>query len=105
MLPLVRYKKVAWLSTGEVRRVLLAAVLSKAPRVVVFDKPYDGLDAPSRANLRMILSQVRDKYEVPPIFISSSYIHKIRRRPWVACVKGWTFPTLPNCITTLDHNE
>ncbi len=52
------YKKVAWLSTGEVRRVLLAAVLSKTPRVVVLDKPYDGLDAPSRENLRMILSQL-----------------------------------------------
>jgi energy-coupling factor transporter ATP-binding protein EcfA2 len=52
------YKKISWLSTGEVRRVLLAAVLSKAPRVVVLDKPYDGLDGPSRANLRMILSQL-----------------------------------------------
>lgn len=51
-------KRLSWLSSGEVRRVMLAAVLSQAPRVVVLDKPYDGLDGPSRANLRMILSQL-----------------------------------------------
>jgi ABC-type Mn2+/Zn2+ transport system ATPase subunit len=36
------------LSTGEIRKVLLAATLSQSPRVLVLDKPFDGLDAPSR---------------------------------------------------------
>lgn len=36
------------LSTGEIRKVLVAATLSQSPRVLVLDKPFDGLDAPSR---------------------------------------------------------
>jgi ABC-type multidrug transport system ATPase subunit len=54
----VWYKKLGVLSTGEVRKVLLALTLSKSPPVVVLDKPYDGLDAPSRDNLKAILSQL-----------------------------------------------
>jgi len=46
--PLLRYKKIYMLSTGEIRKVLLAATLSQSPRVLVLDKPFDGLDAPSR---------------------------------------------------------
>jgi ABC-type Mn2+/Zn2+ transport system ATPase subunit len=54
----VWYKKLSWLSTGEIRKVLLAFVLSKSPKVLVLDKPYDGLDGPSRSNLKAILSQL-----------------------------------------------
>jgi len=43
-----RYKKIFMLSTGEIRKVLVAATLSQSPRVLVLDKPFDGLDAPSR---------------------------------------------------------
>lgn len=40
------------LSTGEIRKVLLAATLSQSPRVLVLDKPFDGLDAPSRYEIK-----------------------------------------------------
>ena len=52
------YKKVGFLSTGEIRKVLLASVLSKSPQVLVLDKPFDGLDAPSRKSLKGVLSQL-----------------------------------------------
>ena len=54
----VWYKRVGVLSTGEIRKVLLAYVLSRSPQILVLEKPYDGLDAPSRLNLNMILSQL-----------------------------------------------
>ena len=52
------YKKVYMLSTGEIRKVLLASVLSKSPKILVLDKPYDGLDGPSRKSLKGVLSQL-----------------------------------------------
>ncbi len=43
------------LSTGEVRRTLLARALAAEPELLVLDEPYEGLDAASRAALAGIL--------------------------------------------------
>lgn len=50
-------KRVEVLSTGEVRKVLLARAIVRQPRLLTLDKPYDGLDAGSRERLRWILGQ------------------------------------------------
>jgi molybdate transport system ATP-binding protein len=48
------------LSTGEMRRTLLAGALSGCPGLLILDEPYDGLDAASRAAFRELLrSQMR----------------------------------------------
>jgi molybdate transport system ATP-binding protein len=44
------------LSTGELRRVLIARALAVKPRLLVLDEPFDGLDAGSRSLLRELLS-------------------------------------------------
>lgn len=43
------------LSSGELRRVLLARALSRRPGLLLLDEPYDGLDAASRAAFRDLL--------------------------------------------------
>lgn len=40
-----------FLSTGELRKTLLAAALAREPALLVLDEPYDGLDARSRREL------------------------------------------------------
>ena len=51
-------RNVQALSTGELRKGLIARALVGAPRVLVCDEVCDGLDAPSRANLLSALERV-----------------------------------------------
>lgn len=39
------------LSTGEIRKTLIARALLKSPRMLILDEPFDGLDDTSRASL------------------------------------------------------
>lgn len=51
-------RNVQALSTGELRKVLIARALAGAPRVLVCDEVCDGLDAGSRTNLLSALERV-----------------------------------------------
>lgn len=44
------------LSTGEIRRVLLARELLPSPRLLILDEPYDGLDSGGRRRLQAIMT-------------------------------------------------
>ena len=52
------WRPVGSVSTGEIRKVLLARALSRKPDLLLLDNAYDGLDAPSRAALAKLLSQM-----------------------------------------------
>jgi molybdate transport system ATP-binding protein len=51
------YRQVGSLSTGEIRKVLLARALSRRPALLILDNAFDGLDVPSRAALAELISQ------------------------------------------------
>ena len=51
-------RNVQELSTGELRKVLIARALAGKPRVLICDEVCDGLDAASRANLLSVLNRV-----------------------------------------------
>ena len=46
------------LSTGELRKVLIARALMKSPRLVVLDEPFGGIDATSREELKTLLDDL-----------------------------------------------
>jgi len=50
------YRPVTALSTGEIRKVLLARALASRPSLLVLDNAFDGLDMPSRSMLAELIS-------------------------------------------------
>ncbi len=46
------------LSTGEMRKVLIARALMKAPRLLVLDEPFGGIDAASRGELTGLFEEL-----------------------------------------------
>lgn len=54
-------KGVKYLSTGEMRKVLIARALMANPALLVLDEPFEGLDAPSRQWLRQTLDDLMKK--------------------------------------------
>ncbi len=51
-------KRVVLLSSGELRKLLLACALFAEPRVLIMDNPFIGLDAPTRLQLRQLLARL-----------------------------------------------
>ena len=46
------------LSTGEIRKVLIARALYNSPQILILDEPFDGLDSVSRTQLANIINEL-----------------------------------------------
>ena len=57
------------LSTGELRRVMIAQALSGRPRLLILDEPFDGLDSDARLRLRELLSKLA-RSDTPLILVT-----------------------------------
>lgn len=51
-------KRIVFLSSGELRRVQLARVLFKQPRILILDNPLIGLDVSTRTSLLALLNRI-----------------------------------------------
>lgn len=57
----VKDKKINYLSSGELRKLLITNALMGRPDILVLDNPFIGLDAASRGELAGALSSLRDR--------------------------------------------
>jgi energy-coupling factor transport system ATP-binding protein len=58
------------LSGGEQRRLALAVLLARRPRVLVLDEPSAGLDAPGRATLYGCIARIRRAHDTAVLIVS-----------------------------------
>jgi molybdate transport system ATP-binding protein len=52
------HRRIRELSSGEMRRFQIALALGAAPRLLILDEPYDGLDRTARQELAVILDEL-----------------------------------------------
>ncbi|MFZ2640122.1 MAG: ATP-binding cassette domain-containing protein, partial [Verrucomicrobiia bacterium] len=69
IVPLLR-RRLIHLSNGEQRKVLLAHTLLRAPRLLVLDDPFGGLDVATRQRLREVIARLM-RGELPVLVITS----------------------------------
>ncbi len=53
-------KTLLMLSSGELRRFLIATILIQKPEIVIFDNPFIGLDTRTRADLNSLFADIAD---------------------------------------------
>ncbi|MDE5814034.1 MAG: ATP-binding cassette domain-containing protein, partial [Muribaculaceae bacterium] len=56
----IETKKINYLSSGELRKLLIINALCENPDVLILDNPYIGLDAESRGDFDEAMKQLRD---------------------------------------------
>jgi molybdate transport system ATP-binding protein len=49
-------REIRFLSTGEIRKIMIAQALLKSPRLLILDEPFEGLDVSSRSQLTQVIN-------------------------------------------------
>lgn len=60
----IRYlldRDICFLSSGEIRKVLIARAMMKSPRLLILDEPFEGLDAGSRSRISESVNQLMNR--------------------------------------------
>jgi energy-coupling factor transport system ATP-binding protein len=66
-------RRIDQLSGGQMRRVVLAGLLARSPRVLILDEPLAGLDAVSQRNLLRLLADRRRETGLTVVVISHDF--------------------------------
>jgi energy-coupling factor transport system ATP-binding protein len=72
---LLRDRRIDDLSGGQQRRVALAGVLVRRPRLLVLDEPLAGLDGPGRVGLAAVLRRLRDYSGLAAVTVTHDLDH------------------------------
>ncbi len=67
-------RRIDQLSGGQMRRVVLAGLLGRRPRVLILDEPLAGLDASSQRNLLRLLADLRRDTGLTVVVISHDFL-------------------------------
>lgn len=66
------------LSGGERRRVALGRAILTNPSLLILDEPLANLDAPRRAAILPMVEQLRDRFDLPILYVTHSWDEIIR---------------------------
>lgn len=67
------------LSSGEIRKVSLATILARNPKILLLDEPIIGMDSSDKKRLITILSTIKARYQKTVILVSNDidFLNKI----------------------------
>ena len=71
--PALGLRRIDQLSGGQMRRVVLAGLLARSPRILVLDEPLAGLDAASQRGLLSVLEDLRRNSGLTVVVISHDF--------------------------------
>jgi energy-coupling factor transport system ATP-binding protein len=71
--PALGRRRIDQLSGGQMRRVVLAGLLARSPRVLILDEPLAGLDAASQRGLLRLLEGLRRRVGLTVVVISHDF--------------------------------
>jgi energy-coupling factor transporter ATP-binding protein EcfA2 len=71
--PELAARRIDQLSGGQMRRVVLAGLLVRSPRVLILDEPLAGLDAPGQRGLLRLLAKLRRERGLTLVVISHDF--------------------------------
>ncbi len=71
--PTLAARRIDQLSGGQMRRVVLAGLLARSPRVLILDEPLAGLDAASQRGLLRLLQDLRRRERLTVVVISHDF--------------------------------
>lgn len=97
-------RPIRYLSTGEIRKVLIARALADRPKLLILDEPFDGLDAPSRRELHHLVAELMaDGIQIILVTHRSSELpeaitHVLRLENCRVSRMGPRNPSLENCF-------
>jgi energy-coupling factor transport system ATP-binding protein len=86
--PALAGRSIDALSGGQMRRVALAGLLARRPRLLILDEPLAGLDPPSRVALLEVLTQLRVEFGLTIVVISHDLDDLGPLCPRVARIEG-----------------
>lgn len=96
LVPALADRRVDQLSGGQMRRVVLAGMLARKPRVLILDEPLAGLDAASQLALVDVLTDLRLRLGLTVVVISHDFAGLGDLCPRTLHLHGGTLQPIPD---------
>jgi molybdate transport system ATP-binding protein len=61
------------ISGGQKQRVALARALIERPKALLLDEPFTALDSPLRFEMRKLLQEVRNEFDIPVVLVTHGF--------------------------------
>ncbi|MDF1593111.1 MAG: molybdate ABC transporter ATP-binding protein ModF [Desulfobacterales bacterium] len=80
-------RSIRYLSTGEMRKILIARALMRSPRLLILDEPFDGLDLEAKAQFADIINSLMTT-EMQLVLVTHRFEEIVPNISQVLCVKN-----------------
>lgn len=81
-------RKPGTLSGGQQQRVAIARALVRKPRLFLFDEPLSNLDAKLRAQTRVEIKRLLQRFQITAIYVTHDQVEAITLGDWIAVMRA-----------------